>query len=108
MRGNGPGGLPLARPDVPVSLPIYADNKPIPSGLKPEKGPLQFYNWQEYINQKVVDSFQDKYNVEVQTRPSRRSTRRSRRSNRERFSTTSSVRRRPTSSSSWSARSCDR
>jgi spermidine/putrescine transport system substrate-binding protein len=66
IRGDGPGGLPLARPTVPVSLPIYPDNKPIASGLKPEKGPLQFYNWQEYINQKVVNSFEKKYGVSVQ------------------------------------------
>jgi spermidine/putrescine transport system substrate-binding protein len=66
IRGQGPGGLALARPNVPVSLPIYPDNKAIASGLKPEKGPLQFYNWQEYINQDVVNSFQKKYNVEVQ------------------------------------------
>jgi spermidine/putrescine transport system substrate-binding protein len=66
IRGEGPGGLPLARPTVPVSLPIYPDNKAIASGLKPEKGPLQFYNWQEYINQKVVNSFEKKYGVSVQ------------------------------------------
>jgi spermidine/putrescine transport system substrate-binding protein len=65
-KGQGPGGLPLARPDVPVSLPIYDDNKAIASGLKPEKGPLQFYNWQEYINPKVVKSFEQKYGVQVQ------------------------------------------
>ena len=51
---------------MPVSLPIYTDNKAIPSGLKPEKGPLQFYNWQEYINPKVVKSFEQKYGVQVQ------------------------------------------
>jgi spermidine/putrescine transport system substrate-binding protein len=51
---------------VPVSLPIYKDNKPIASGLKPEKGPLQFYNWQEYISPKVVKSFEKKYGVQVQ------------------------------------------
>lgn len=66
VRGQGPGGLPLARPNVPVSLPIYKDNPPIKSGLKPEKGPLQFYNWEEYINPTVVKSFQKKYGVQVQ------------------------------------------
>jgi spermidine/putrescine transport system substrate-binding protein len=66
IKGDGPGGLPLARPNVPVSLPIYKDNKPIASGLKPEKGPLQFYNWQEYISPKVVKSFEKKYGVQVQ------------------------------------------
>ena len=63
---TGPGGLPLARPDHPVTLPIYPDNKAIASGLQPEKGPLQLYNWIEYINQDVVKSFEKKYGVEVQ------------------------------------------
>ena len=32
-QGLGPGGLPLARPDKRVSLPIYEDNQPIAGGL---------------------------------------------------------------------------
>ena len=63
---KGPGGLPLARPDNPVTLPIYADNKAIASGLSPEKGPLQFYNWDQYINTDVVKAFEKKYGVKVQ------------------------------------------
>ena len=55
---RGPGGLALARPNRPVTLPIYADNKPIASGLQPEAGPLQLYNWIQYINQDVVNDFQ--------------------------------------------------
>ncbi len=62
----GPGGLPLARLDHPVTLPIYPDNKAIASGLKPEAGPLQFYNWQQYINPDVVKAFEKKYGVKVQ------------------------------------------
>ncbi|HEX4732106.1 MAG TPA: spermidine/putrescine ABC transporter substrate-binding protein [Solirubrobacterales bacterium] len=61
-----PGGLPLARPDNPVSLPIYPDNPRIPSGLKPESGPLQLYNWAEYVNPAVLKSFEKRYDVEVQ------------------------------------------
>ncbi len=64
--GLGPGGLPLARPDRPVTLPIYAGNKAIASGLKPEPGPLQFYNWIAYINPDVIKSFEKKYGVKVQ------------------------------------------
>jgi spermidine/putrescine transport system substrate-binding protein len=63
---HGPGGLPLARPDQPLTLPIYADNKAIASGLAPEKGPLQLYNWIQYINPDVVKSFEKKYGVQVQ------------------------------------------
>jgi spermidine/putrescine transport system substrate-binding protein len=64
-RGDGPGGLALARPNVPVSLPIYPDNKAIASGLKPEKGPLQVYNWVEYISPDLVKSFEKRYGVKV-------------------------------------------
>jgi spermidine/putrescine transport system substrate-binding protein len=62
----GPGGLPLARADHPVTLPIYADNKAIASGLTPEKGPLQLYNWIAYINPQVITDFEKKYHVKVQ------------------------------------------
>ncbi len=61
-----PGGLPLARPDNPVQLPIYPDNPRIPSGLEPEEGPLQLYNWAEYVNPKVFKSFEKKYGVGVE------------------------------------------
>jgi spermidine/putrescine transport system substrate-binding protein len=63
---RGPGGLALARPDNPVTLPIYAGNKAIASGMAPEKGPLQFYNWDQYINTDVVKAFERKYGVQVQ------------------------------------------
>jgi spermidine/putrescine transport system substrate-binding protein len=64
--GRGPGGMLLARPDVPVSLPLHSDNPAIASGLKPEKGPLQLYNWIQYINQDVINSFQKRYGVKVE------------------------------------------
>jgi spermidine/putrescine transport system substrate-binding protein len=62
----GPGGIPLARPDRPVTLPIYPGNKPIAAGLQPEKGPLQLYNWIDYVNKDVVKAFEKKYGVKVQ------------------------------------------
>jgi spermidine/putrescine transport system substrate-binding protein len=61
----GPGGIPLARRDHPVTLPIYGDNPPIASGKSPEKGPLQVFNWAEYINPKVVKDFEREYKVAV-------------------------------------------
>ncbi len=61
----GPGGIPLARPDRPVTLPRYADITPIASGLRPETGPLELYNWMDYINLDVVKDFERKYNVGV-------------------------------------------
>jgi spermidine/putrescine transport system substrate-binding protein len=40
----GPGGLPLARPDKRVTLPLWKD--PIASGMKPETGGVfTIYNY---------------------------------------------------------------
>src|ERR1700741_60520 len=41
----GPGGIPLAGREHPVTLPIYSDNPPIDSGMDVEKGPLNLFNW---------------------------------------------------------------
>jgi len=61
----GPGGIPLARRSHPVTLPLYGDNEPIASGKSPEKGPLQVFNWAEYINPKVVRQFERDHGVQV-------------------------------------------
>jgi spermidine/putrescine transport system substrate-binding protein len=61
----GPGGIPLARRNHPVTLPIYSDNEPIASGKSPEQGPLNVFNWTDYINPKVVKDFQKEYKVQV-------------------------------------------
>ncbi|MGH9170961.1 MAG: extracellular solute-binding protein [Acidimicrobiales bacterium] len=54
--------VPLPRPNHQVKWPIYSDNEPIKSGLAPEKGAtLQVYNWVDYINEAVLDSFAKKY-----------------------------------------------
>ena len=62
--------LPLARPDNPVTWPIFPDNKPIASGLQPERNAtLKIYNWDQYIYRKVLKDFEDKYkryNVSVE------------------------------------------
>ena len=61
----GPGGIPLARRDHPVTLPIYSDNEPIGSGKNTEKGPLNVFNWSAYINPSVVKEFEKQYKVKV-------------------------------------------
>jgi spermidine/putrescine transport system substrate-binding protein len=53
---------PLPRKGTNLKWPVYADNKPIASGLAPERGAtLQLYNWVAYINEAVVKSFCKKY-----------------------------------------------
>lgn len=58
--------LKLASPNEPVLWPIAADNKPIASGLQPEKGAtLQLYNWADYIDPYAVKSFEKQYDCKV-------------------------------------------
>jgi spermidine/putrescine transport system substrate-binding protein len=61
----GPGGIPLARRDQPVTLPIYDDNVAIDSGLNLEAGPLNVFNWAAYINPAIVRKFEKEFNVKV-------------------------------------------
>lgn len=61
----GPGGIPLARPGQPVTLPRFED--PIKSGLEPEKGgTFTIFNYSDYIDKKLVDEFGKKYKVKTQ------------------------------------------
>jgi spermidine/putrescine transport system substrate-binding protein len=60
----GPGGLPLARPDKRVTLPLWED--PIESGLEPETGgTFTVYNYPAYFYKKLLKEFGAKYNVDV-------------------------------------------
>ncbi len=61
-----PTGIPLARPDAPVTLPAYDDIPPIESDLPAEPGPLRIYNWDLYIYPKVVKQFEEEFGVEIE------------------------------------------
>jgi spermidine/putrescine transport system substrate-binding protein len=64
----GPGGLPLARPDKRVTMPLWED--PIESGLEPETGgTFTVYNYPAYLYKKLLKEFGKKYGVEVQYTP---------------------------------------
>ncbi|MGH2595211.1 MAG: extracellular solute-binding protein [Actinomycetota bacterium] len=63
---SGSGGLQLARPDNPVTLPLTAENPAIADGLSPEAGPLKIFGYSDYIYKKVRNAFGDKYGVDVQ------------------------------------------
>jgi spermidine/putrescine transport system substrate-binding protein len=61
----GPGGLPLARPDKRVTMPLWED--PIASGLEPETGgTFTIFNYPDYLYPKVMKDFGKKYGVDVQ------------------------------------------
>src|SRR5262249_7790353 len=62
---TGPGGIPLARPDKPVTLPRHQDS--IKTGLKPETGgTFRLFNYADYLDKKVMDDFGKKYGVSVE------------------------------------------
>lgn len=60
---TGPGGIALARPNKPVRLPLHQD--PIKAGLKPEGGKFYVYNYADYVDEKVMQSFGEKYGCKV-------------------------------------------
>jgi spermidine/putrescine transport system substrate-binding protein len=62
----GPGGIPIASPDNPVTLPDYEGLSAIADDLPPESGPLKIYNWNGYIYKKVMNDFQDEFGVEIE------------------------------------------
>jgi spermidine/putrescine transport system substrate-binding protein len=50
-----------------VTWPLFTTNKPIKSGLLPERdATLKIYNWVAYVNQKCLDDFGKKYNCKVE------------------------------------------
>lgn len=64
------GEYPLARPDAPVTLPIFDDNQPIADGLEPEKADvLNVLNYADYMAPGVMKDFGELYGCEVQVTP---------------------------------------
>lgn len=64
--GGTTGGIQLARPDNPVTLPVTADNPAIADGLSPEAGPLRIFGYNDYIYKKVRKGFGEAYGVDVE------------------------------------------
>src|SRR5579859_162475 len=60
-------GIPLPRPNSPVTWPLFGDNKAIASGLAPETGAtLRLFNWVAYLNPQCMKDFGKKYNCKVE------------------------------------------
>jgi spermidine/putrescine transport system substrate-binding protein len=64
--GSSSGGLQLAAPDNPLTLPISADNPAIADNLEREAGPLRIYGYADYIWKKVRNEFADQFGVEIE------------------------------------------
>ena len=63
---TGPGGLPLPRPDNSVTWAITDDNQPIADGVADEGGPLQVYNYADYMDPALVKRFEKETGRKVQ------------------------------------------
>ncbi len=61
----GPGGLPLPRPDNAVTWAITDDNQPIKDGRPAEQGPLNVYNYADYVDPAMVKRFEKQHGVSV-------------------------------------------
>jgi len=61
-----PPELQLARPDNPVTHPLFDDNPMIASGLDPEGGTLRIYNWNGYLWPRIKKDFAKEYGVKVE------------------------------------------
>ncbi|HEY0387553.1 MAG TPA: spermidine/putrescine ABC transporter substrate-binding protein [Gaiellales bacterium] len=64
----GPLGLPLARPNGPVTIPRY--EQPIASGMQPETGgDFVIFNYPDYIDPALLKAFGKKYGVTCKVTP---------------------------------------
>src|SRR4051794_14919428 len=68
--GGSTGGnssvLQLASPTHPVTWPIATNNRPIASGLAPEKNAtLRLYNYDQYIAPQAIKKFEKQFNCKV-------------------------------------------
>lgn len=61
---EGPGGLPMARPDKPVTMPL--EGKPIGDGMKPESGTFTVFNYADYLYKDLLKKFGKMHDVDVQ------------------------------------------
>ena len=66
VSGQQPTGPEIASPDNPATLQIFDDIPPIGDDLPLEKGPLRIYNWNDYIYKKVLNKFQEDFDVEIE------------------------------------------
>src|SRR3954454_10050561 len=61
----GPGGIPLARRDHAVTLPLSGDNPATDSGKALESGPREIFKWDAYIKPGTVKSRPKEFNCQV-------------------------------------------
>ena len=56
----------VGTPTDPVQQPLFEDNPAIESGLESEEGPLQVYNWADYINPDIIPVAEEAIGAEIE------------------------------------------
>ncbi|HWB89546.1 MAG TPA: spermidine/putrescine ABC transporter substrate-binding protein [Acidimicrobiia bacterium] len=64
--GSGEGELAVGNPGNPVEQPLFDDNQAIESGLEAEEGPLQIYNWADYISPDLIPVAEEALGVDIE------------------------------------------
>jgi spermidine/putrescine transport system substrate-binding protein len=66
-RGGSEGGeLVVGTPSSPAEQPLFDDNTAIESGLTAEEGPLQIYNWADYISPDLIPVAEEALGVDIE------------------------------------------
>jgi len=58
-------GMAVGTPANPVQQPLFEDNPAIESGLPQEEGPLEIYNWEDYLRPRTIKRAGEALGVEV-------------------------------------------
>jgi len=58
--------LLVGTPSDPVQQPLFEDNPAIESGLESEEGPLQIYNWADYINPDIIPVAEEAIGADIE------------------------------------------
>lgn len=64
----GTGDIAIGTPSSPVTQPLFDDNPGIESGLPVEEGPLQIFNWADYLNPDVLPRFTEETGIPYEVR----------------------------------------
>ncbi|HUO46345.1 MAG TPA: extracellular solute-binding protein [Acidimicrobiia bacterium] len=62
------GDIAIGTPSSPVTQPLFDDNPAIESGLTVESGPLQIFNWADYLNPDVLPRFTEETGIPYEVR----------------------------------------
>jgi spermidine/putrescine transport system substrate-binding protein len=64
--GTDGAELVVGTPSNPAEQPLFDDNTAIEAGLEAEEGPLQIYNWADYISPDIIPVAEEALGVDIE------------------------------------------